>query len=73
MGLFHWSNRDTMVNGDMKTIGKTNDSPKEALLQGLIFEADRIVEESVTQKTKHAGYSGKTCNNRNSIGYPLVN
>ena len=62
-----------MVNGDMKTIGKTNDSPKEALLQGLIFEADRIVEESVTQKTKHAGYSGKTCNNRNSIGYPLVN
>ena len=62
-----------MVNGDMKTIGKMNDSPKEALLQGLIFEADRIVEESVTQKTKHAGYPGKTCNNRNSIGYPLVN
>ena len=42
------------MNGDMKTIGKMNDSPKEALLQGLIFEADRIVEEfcKVTQKKR---------------------
>ena len=42
------------MNGDMKTIGKMNDSPKEALLQGLIFEADRIVEEfcNVTQKER---------------------